>query len=330
MMEKRAFKRIPVESSNIAFIGHSYPRRMLEVGFNNGSVYRYKGVNNKTYHELLDARSKGRAFNELIRNKYPYKQTVNKNGEKITGGYKKVAMRDFDEFIKTAGIFRTYADALTGKNVARAQDRYTRAANQFERASQISDRMEKNRAGAERALRNAKRAYNSNSNAIKSSLNKTRDYRDASRRIKEQAAEKFGDSMSIRNKAGVAAKNIGNNIGQIKQEFTRSKLLKDRTKLGGAVNNAKGALNNATDKVNRAADLVNKKYSDVLNAQRGISKARIGSVAAKGATAAGIIGTAMIGKKLYNKYKDSQSAKQYNQQPEYASPQYGAAQNGMM
>ena len=77
-MEKQAFKRKVVESSNIASIGHSFPRRMLEVEFKNGSIYRYSGVNNKTYKALLSADSKGKEFHRLIRGKYPYKKIKDK------------------------------------------------------------------------------------------------------------------------------------------------------------------------------------------------------------------------------------------------------------
>lgn len=312
-MEKQAFKRIPVESSNIAFIGHSYPRRMLEVGFNNGSVYRYKGVNNKTYHELLDAHSKGRAFNELIRGKYPYKQTVDKNGEKITGGYRKVAMRDFDEFIKTAGIFQTYADALTGNNVERAKRRYGRTMDNLDKAIRIGERLEQNRAGAEGAFNKAKAARMENGKAIKESLNKTRGLRDKFNQINDTVKQMPAATVNMAQRGG--------------ERLKRSKLLRDRKKLDSTFDNAKGAFQAATNKANKAADLINKKHSDVLNAQKGVRKAQIGSVAAKGATAAGVIGTAMLGRKLYKNWKNNKQQpdeQQYSQAPQYSqTPQYG-------
>lgn len=366
-MEKQAFKRIPVESSNIAFIGHSYPRRMLEVGFNNGSVYRYKGVNNKTYHELLDAHSKGRAFNELIRGKYPYKQTVDKNGEKITGGYKKMAMRNFDEFTKTAGILRTYTDALTGRNVERAKRRYGRTMDNLDKAIQIGERLEQNRAGAEGVFNKAKAARMENGKAIKESLNKTRGLRGKFNQIVDNMNKRspiYDDKMTegknmlkdrllplrkralgLASAAGAAndmafdtakqmpaaAVNMAQRGGE---RLKRSKLLRDRKKLDSTFDNAKGAFQAATNKANKAADLINKKHSDVLNAQRGVRKAQIGSVAAKGATAAGVIGTAMLGRKLYKNWKNSKQQpdeQQYSQAPQYSqTPQYGMVQNGMM
>lgn len=113
-MEKQAFKRKPVESSNIASIGHSFPRRMLEVEFKNGSIYRYKGVNNKTYKALLSADSKGKAFYSMVRGKYPYKKVLSKDGDIVKErykeanymgyGYEKTAHEELDEMVKWANI----------------------------------------------------------------------------------------------------------------------------------------------------------------------------------------------------------------------------------
>lgn len=79
-MDKTALKRKEVTSSHIRSIGHSYPRRMLEVEFKDGSVYRYKGVKRKTFRELMDADSKGRAMHQLVRHQYPYKKVKAKDG----------------------------------------------------------------------------------------------------------------------------------------------------------------------------------------------------------------------------------------------------------
>ena len=74
MYEKIAMKRHEVESSNIKSIGHSFPRRLLEIEFNDGNIYRYKGVNHKTYRALMNAESKGREFHKNIKYSYPYKK----------------------------------------------------------------------------------------------------------------------------------------------------------------------------------------------------------------------------------------------------------------
>lgn len=480
-MEKRAFKRIPVESSNIKYIGHSYPRRLLEVGFNNGSVYRYKNVNNKIYKELLRADSKGKAFHTLVRGKYPYKQIVNKDGDKVDKEWNKVAMRDFDEFIKTAGVLRTYANALTGKNVENAQRRYDRTVDHLDRAMQISDRLANNRAGAEQSLRDAKAAYGSNRDAIKASLNRTRAYNDRrdqiansareqhrkaveglrtvgndtkqslratgksmgeslgavnkkmdrglaplaeesmGERIKARAKSKraisrlakndminqeklkkvgdpimrrrnkditelagrqakgvaeaalgFGESLGVIGKGaakgtgivtkgaakgtGIVAKDIGQGLSAaakgagigvagMKEKSTRSKLLKERDRLGKTVSDARSALENAANKATKASGMVDRRYDAVLKAQKGIKKAKIGSIAAQGATAAGVVGAAMLGRKVYNRMKNGKKQtgtqpqysqpSQYGQQPQYEqsqysqSPQYGQPQYGM-
>ena len=491
-MEKRAFKRIPVKSSNIKFIGHSYPRRMLEVGFNNGSVYRYKGVPNKVYKELLNAESKGKAFHYLIRSKYPYKQTIDKNGDKVNGGYKKMAMRNFDEFIKTAGIFQTYADALTGRNVDKAQKRYARTVNNFDKAKQISERMERNRAGARLNLSNAEVNRDANRRAIQESLDKTKEWannrkigntdvsgvthdsygsitdklkeatnkikrsklnfnerrlenkaakisermdkdnskadqmlrnvmekRDTKRKAIQESLDKtkewldmannkkpgnrsvsdmvydsykdmknngkeaanrakrkimdmdnvglnneaiqISDRMSRNNfKATQMLKDIEKKRGENKKAIQeslnkteawmnnkkpgnrsfsnmvsdgytaiknngreavnrakRSKLNFNDKKLSNAVDEAKSTFQTAANKAGKASSLVDKKYNDVLKAQGGIKRAKVGSIAAKGATVAGLAGAAMIGKKLYNKYKNGDFKRQENTQPQY-------------
>lgn len=468
-MEKRAFKRIPVESSNIKFIGHSYPRRMLEVGFNNGSVYRYKGVPNKVYKELLNSESKGKAFHSLIRSKYPYKQTVDKNGDRVNGGYKKMAIRNFDEFIKTAGIFQTYADALTGRNISKAQKRYARTVDNFDKAKQISERMGRNSAGAEHVLRNAEKRYNANRSAIQDSINRTQEWannkkisklnlddkrledkaakisekmkknnskadqmlrnvmekREANRNAIQESLDKtkkwsntansrklgnssisdtvydsykkmkdngkeavnrvkrkimnmdeagfnneaiqISDRMNrkdfratrmlkdIEEKRSINKKELQKSLNNTKEwanmasnkkpgnrffsgivsdgkeavnRVKRGKLNFDDKKLGKAVDEAKSTFQTATNKASKATNLVNKKYNDVLNAQSGIKKAKIGSMAAKGATAAGIAGAAMIGKKMYDKYKNGDFKKQKATQPQYQTqepqpqPQY--------
>ena len=47
---------------------------ILELEFRSGSIYRYLGVSGQVYQELLRADSKGRYFNQHIRNRFPYAQ----------------------------------------------------------------------------------------------------------------------------------------------------------------------------------------------------------------------------------------------------------------
>ena len=63
-------EREPVESSALARVG--YDRDVLEVEFVNGSVYQYVGVPVWFYEALMTAQSRGRFFNEHIRNRYQY------------------------------------------------------------------------------------------------------------------------------------------------------------------------------------------------------------------------------------------------------------------
>ena len=66
--------RIPrqsVQSSAIAKIGYSKRRRILEIEFVNGAVYRYTDVPVMVYRELMSAESKARFYDSNIRRHYP-------------------------------------------------------------------------------------------------------------------------------------------------------------------------------------------------------------------------------------------------------------------
>jgi hypothetical protein len=67
-------QRQPVESSMLRFAGYDPEREMLELEFNNGRIYRYFGVPEKVFAELLTAESKGRYFLDQIDDLYPYLQ----------------------------------------------------------------------------------------------------------------------------------------------------------------------------------------------------------------------------------------------------------------
>lgn len=43
----------------------------LELEFRSGAIYRYLGVPDQVYQELLSAESSGRYFNQHIRNRFP-------------------------------------------------------------------------------------------------------------------------------------------------------------------------------------------------------------------------------------------------------------------
>lgn len=59
-----------VTSSGIASIGYSKRRRILEIEFVNGAVYRYVQVGPNVYHELMTADSKARYYDANVRGKY--------------------------------------------------------------------------------------------------------------------------------------------------------------------------------------------------------------------------------------------------------------------
>lgn len=105
-MEKQALKRIQVDSSMIKSVGHSFPRRMLEIEFKDGSVYRYKGVKKQIFKDMLHADSKGKYFHSMIKKNYPYKKYQAQDGEQVKEKYhmiKQSRIMDFDEFVKVAG-----------------------------------------------------------------------------------------------------------------------------------------------------------------------------------------------------------------------------------
>jgi len=62
--------RVPVSSSMIASIGYEPQSLVLEVEFNNGSVYQYTDVPEGEYESFLNADSKGAYFHTNIK-KYP-------------------------------------------------------------------------------------------------------------------------------------------------------------------------------------------------------------------------------------------------------------------
>lgn len=70
-------QRTPVTSSQITFLG--YEDGVLEVEFNGGAVYRYSGILEDTYRELLAAdadpeRSVGREFRRIKDGGYKYER----------------------------------------------------------------------------------------------------------------------------------------------------------------------------------------------------------------------------------------------------------------
>ena len=63
-------KRISVLSSNLKSVGYDNEKQILEIEFQNCSVYQYFNVSQKVYEKLMSAESKGKYFFETIK-KYP-------------------------------------------------------------------------------------------------------------------------------------------------------------------------------------------------------------------------------------------------------------------
>ena len=65
-------QRTTVDSSSIAEIGFEAETQTLEIAFNDGSVYLYFGVAVALRDALIESDSKGKFFNEKIRNRYAF------------------------------------------------------------------------------------------------------------------------------------------------------------------------------------------------------------------------------------------------------------------
>ena len=63
-------KRQPVESSVLAAVGYDAGKRLLEIEFHSGAIYRYLEVPEEIHRRLLAAESKGHFFGASIRDKF--------------------------------------------------------------------------------------------------------------------------------------------------------------------------------------------------------------------------------------------------------------------
>jgi len=67
--------RVDLQSTSLNAATYQKQDALLELEFRSGTVYRYVGVPEQVYQELLTAESKGRYFNRHIRNRFPYTKT---------------------------------------------------------------------------------------------------------------------------------------------------------------------------------------------------------------------------------------------------------------
>jgi hypothetical protein len=63
-------KREAVQSTALASVGYSQRLHALEIEFRKGPIYRYLDVEESVYHDLINAPSKARFYDENIRGKY--------------------------------------------------------------------------------------------------------------------------------------------------------------------------------------------------------------------------------------------------------------------
>jgi hypothetical protein len=63
---------VALQSSCLAQVAYDASRAILQVEFRDGTAHQYADVPLQTYHELLQASSKGACFNRYIRNIFPH------------------------------------------------------------------------------------------------------------------------------------------------------------------------------------------------------------------------------------------------------------------
>lgn len=68
--------RKPVTSSNLKSVGYDPESAMLEIEFQDGSVYQYRGVPQNVHQALMAAASLGSFLHKHIRGKYSYHKVM--------------------------------------------------------------------------------------------------------------------------------------------------------------------------------------------------------------------------------------------------------------
>jgi hypothetical protein len=63
-------KTTAVDSTTLRTVGYDAERRLLQLEFQNRSLYQYFDVPEVVYEELMQAPSKGTYFNQCIRSKF--------------------------------------------------------------------------------------------------------------------------------------------------------------------------------------------------------------------------------------------------------------------
>ncbi len=64
--------RQSVSSANLSSVGYNESTEILEVQFQNGSIYQYHGVPKETHGQLVNAKSVGSFFSSNIKNTFEH------------------------------------------------------------------------------------------------------------------------------------------------------------------------------------------------------------------------------------------------------------------
>lgn len=67
-------RRVHIDSSTLTSAGYSTEESVLDAEFHHGAVYRYFLVPEAVYEGLVNAESKGRYFNAVIKGRYPFEK----------------------------------------------------------------------------------------------------------------------------------------------------------------------------------------------------------------------------------------------------------------
>lgn len=69
-----SLSRASLDSSSLLSVGYSGESGIMEIAFQNGSLYRYFAVPPDVHEALLTASSKGRYFNTAIRSRFRFER----------------------------------------------------------------------------------------------------------------------------------------------------------------------------------------------------------------------------------------------------------------
>ena len=65
-------KMISADSTTLRAVGYDAERQLLQIEFQNRSIYQYFEVPPTVYEELMEAQSKGAYFNRIIRPRFDH------------------------------------------------------------------------------------------------------------------------------------------------------------------------------------------------------------------------------------------------------------------